>query len=1097
MNTRKNGPADIQQSIEKNNLKLSADKILQGLKKVRNEPSKSRRRWVWELLQNAKDVPNVFGRVKVRVSLTGKGLAFAHNGDPFTSENITGLIQQVSTKASGGDDEEVTGKFGTGFISTHLLSEKVQVSGITLRPKGVAKRFIIELDRSGRNSEELMPHIEATIDRIKGIDDDEAFETIDNYTASRREHDLDTELTYHFSSKAALTTAQVGLDDLRNTLPFTLANVPKIEEVVVVDTTRKFEVTYTCVIVREEDNLREVSVTITTDGKEDTVYIICWDGDGVTLMAQVEDLEEYALIPNFGKHPTLYRQFPLIGSEKFFFPFMLNGEAFFPTEERDGLQLNSEEDEDSLANREIIAKAMDEAVEFAEWLIEHGCRNRFVIANTRIPDVHWEPEALEWYKGLQGAWRKRIRDLALVENSEAEPIVLKDAWVPKYGNSKEVKEEFWERYAPFKGYGVVPRKDLLHAWIEALGPQEQLDSWGTDIALYFDLEDMLSDIANAEKLEKIELNALPPAPLPDRMEWLVSILQFAIDQEESDLLDQYAVVPNQNGDLKKLEDLYKESVEEPIPDEILDVMAQVGIQWRSNLIDRRVRLEGMTHETRGIRDASDTLNELLTKEKKNAQGQFIEHFLLRDDARSVLLELLSIVPPGTKDSLRHRLLRRAAELFDIEAGPKKVERCAKFDFSPAMRLLIETMHDELEEFGTVSTLATRLNVEEEEAIQWLDGHLLDLDGNTEFRSWLEYGSVIPSRTYALCAHEDLLNYGTDETPLNDTLLNVLKGLDPEKDQYPNLLADGIGIHLPNTLTLAELGASIQECVKLIRADLAKGDVDADTVREPLLDLINWCEHHEDEARIYLGGFMPEKDSLFFSLVARGNLGSGVIKMLGNAGIVAMLKQIDDNDLEYEEVSELLALGGALGSLNEVIRNAKELLEEKQDFEYKKELGERMEQVLKEALDAEGFQTEVQGIGSYDISVTNPANGKVFYIELKSSAIGSSESLRLAPSQAMAWRTDAANRALCLIERGTNGSTVSIDYVKQKLRTRNALANDLVAGNNAYNKFHEVMNGQELEIQLLGEVRVKLSRAAYLKGAGGYEQLIQAIRAALT
>src|SRR5690606_9161895 len=296
--------------------------------------------------------------------------------------------------------------------------------------------------------------------------------------------------------------------------------------------------------------------------------------------------------------------------------------------------------------------------------------------------------------------------------------------------------------------------------------------------------------------------------------------------------------------------------------------------------------------------------------------------------------------------------------------------------------------------------------------------------------------------------------------LNDTLLDVLKELDPEKDEYPNLLADGIGIRLPNTLTLAELGASIQECVKLIRSDLAKGDVDADRYRDPLLDLIGWCETHEDDARKYLGGFMPDKDSLFFSLVARGNIGTGVIKMLGNASVVDMLKQIDENDMDLSKVGELLALGGSLGSLDKVISNAKELLKEKQDFESKKEVGERMEVLLKEALDADGFLTHLQGLGDYDISVSNPANGKVFYIELKSTALGSTEALKLALSQAGEWRTNVDNRVLCLIERLSDGAQMTNEYVKQNLRTRKALAEDLAAGNAAYSKFIEVKNGEE-------------------------------------
>src|SRR5690606_5821041 len=211
--------------------------------------------------------------------------------------------------------------------------------------------------------------------------------------------------------------------------------------------------------------------------------------------------------------------------------------------------------------------------------------------------------------------------------------------------------------------------------------------------------------------------------------------------------------------------LYAESAEEAIPDAILDVMATVGIEWRSELMDRRVCLDGLKHETKGIRDASEALNALLTKERKNSQGQLIEHFLLKEDAREILIQLLSLIPPGTKDSFRIRLLHRAGELFGIEVETRKVEGCAKFDFSPAIRLLIETMHDELDEIANVAALAERLEIADEEAIQWLKGHLRDLDGNTEFKSWLEYGNVVPSRTHVLCAYEDLFNYGTDETRL--------------------------------------------------------------------------------------------------------------------------------------------------------------------------------------------------------------------------------------------------------------------------------------------------------------------------------------------
>ena len=42
-------------------------------------------------------------------------------------QNIVFLIEQVSTKDEA---KRSTGKFGTGFLTTHLLSEIVTISGV-------------------------------------------------------------------------------------------------------------------------------------------------------------------------------------------------------------------------------------------------------------------------------------------------------------------------------------------------------------------------------------------------------------------------------------------------------------------------------------------------------------------------------------------------------------------------------------------------------------------------------------------------------------------------------------------------------------------------------------------------------------------------------------------------------------------------------------------------------------------------------------------------------------------------------------------------------------------------------------------------------
>lgn len=138
--------------------KQAADKIRQILSAIRNNPASSAKRWVWELMQNAKDIPNKYGKVSVEIELISENeLQFRHNGNPFGIKNITGLIRQVSSKDSLNSDEETTGKFGTGFICTHLLSDVIDVDGVL--NYDTYRKFTLSLDRSGRSSEELMPRI--------------------------------------------------------------------------------------------------------------------------------------------------------------------------------------------------------------------------------------------------------------------------------------------------------------------------------------------------------------------------------------------------------------------------------------------------------------------------------------------------------------------------------------------------------------------------------------------------------------------------------------------------------------------------------------------------------------------------------------------------------------------------------------------------------------------------------------------------------------------------------------------------------------------------------------------------------------------------
>ncbi|XOI98294.1 hypothetical protein ACMX2M_20735 [Paenibacillus polymyxa] len=69
----------------------SATKIINKLKALKdsNGPDSSYR-WIWELIQNAKDVVNASGFVDIEITFSevNKSIEFNHNGRVFTTENM-------------------------------------------------------------------------------------------------------------------------------------------------------------------------------------------------------------------------------------------------------------------------------------------------------------------------------------------------------------------------------------------------------------------------------------------------------------------------------------------------------------------------------------------------------------------------------------------------------------------------------------------------------------------------------------------------------------------------------------------------------------------------------------------------------------------------------------------------------------------------------------------------------------------------------------------------------------------------------------------------------------------------------------------------
>ncbi|MBZ5492740.1 MAG: hypothetical protein LAO76_17595 [Acidobacteriia bacterium] len=190
----------------------------------------TQRRWVWELIQNAKDV-NIDGKVRVRIEADLEGtdahVTFKHNGGPFSPENIRFLIEQVSSKDRTNDSDgrpTTTGKFGTGFLTTHLLSERVLVRGVAEGRGFTPRKFKLSLDRSGDELQDIIDAVQAAKDSILDLDDQPEYT---GYVPGK----FNTAFRYELADKTARKVASAGLADLDICLPYTLSFVREIESI--------------------------------------------------------------------------------------------------------------------------------------------------------------------------------------------------------------------------------------------------------------------------------------------------------------------------------------------------------------------------------------------------------------------------------------------------------------------------------------------------------------------------------------------------------------------------------------------------------------------------------------------------------------------------------------------------------------------------------------------------------------------------------------------------------------------------------------------------------------------------------------------------
>ncbi|MDR3696361.1 sacsin N-terminal ATP-binding-like domain-containing protein [Mucilaginibacter sp.] len=527
---------------------IPAKRVLEHLKPILSKSNDLRQRWIWELLQNASDLGD---NIKARFEITADKLKFSHNGKPFSLDEAYNLIMPDSTKdEEAAHKKSVIGQFGTGFISTHILSKVIQIEGI-IEDEEQLYSFSFHLDRSERNDKDFL---------IESIKESEA-EYRENLEELEElpEDEFQTSFTYQientYSSLKGQDTIDDGIKSFRELIPYVLTFRPQLTEVEVIDR-RTSTTKLTFKRAEVENDIDDLIVIKTSCHKNDKHFEDKLIGNIIEeeteIAFPIEEVKEnkFQLLSFPERCPRLFCAFPMIGTSEFNFPVLVHSEKFVPNRERDGIELTAfdEENRERLVEAKIAFKKLLEIVQDNEWT------EAFNICRFTNPDID-DTETKKWFvKEIFNPIKDGIFNTNLIELDESLKLdkhrkSLSSVYIPYVDRRTKNKEEIVDKIYDF-AYKVIgdriPCKDHFLNWYEMLDfeifESEKLDI--EKLCETISAKGKLAEFANANSLTEDET-----------VDYFIDLVEFIIEQEEEELLGKYNLLLNQSNVFAKIKGL--------------------------------------------------------------------------------------------------------------------------------------------------------------------------------------------------------------------------------------------------------------------------------------------------------------------------------------------------------------------------------------------------------------------------------------------------------------------------------------------------------------------------------------------------------------
>ena len=496
---------------------IPAQRLIEKLSLIKNRLESSKKRWFWELLQNASDYND---SVSIRLIVDTDKVEFSHNGNPFSLNDALNLISPDSNKREDELHKDNIGKFGTGLVSTHILSSSILVKGLCHvdEKEDTLYRFSLNLDRSSFVNKANL--IEAMAQARKDFEDslvqtDESSGFLTSFTYS-----LKTSLP----GLPSIQAPDLDLEYLYSLLPYTLCFMPKIESVSILDERSNTQTKEYKICRNQSNNDHKISFEIKRDGNTTIQHFAIFKSNDVSSIFQYEDNRILPFPKGISK---VFCGLPLIGTEDIGLPCLINSTKFEPTTEREGVELEPGSND---LNRKIMDDTIPLYKELLLYVEQNKMHNGFILTHIRRKYNGTQASNTQFYNRYINQYKTIILNSSIVVNAAGEFTPFSQIRLP-FNDSKVDKELY--NAALFVSKKILPQETDYESWFNA-----------TDFSLFTEQKYTYEYLAeNIEKSENIYALGQNKETV---VSWLKSALSYLKGRNKYIFADK-KLLPNENG----------------------------------------------------------------------------------------------------------------------------------------------------------------------------------------------------------------------------------------------------------------------------------------------------------------------------------------------------------------------------------------------------------------------------------------------------------------------------------------------------------------------------------------------------------------------